>query len=124
MSVVCHQCHSDFETYTELAQHIISKKNHRKGRKWASSLLLKVNQLNKKKDFENRTPLTEEEKETRREIRQQTQLSGARKMVNTLCPQCKRHSAQSIEVEYANSQQAWRTINGTLRILCMGCRRN
>jgi hypothetical protein len=125
MSVQCNSCGSIHEDYAELARHIsTSKKGHRRGKKWAASFLLKVKKLNQKKEPFDRIPLSEEDKENRREIRQQVQLSGVKKMVNTLCPHCKKGHSEAIEVEYVNSPTAWKTPRGTLNILCAGCRRD
>jgi len=123
MSVQCNTCGDSFETYSELAAHIQSspKRTHKHGRKWAAKLLLKVSQLDKKTEFENRTKLTEQEKENKQDTHRE--LSGQRTMVNTKCPQCKRVHAEALEVEYAKSADAWKT--GTLfMVLCIGCRRN
>lgn len=123
MSVECHACHAWFEDYTELALHISSEKTgHRKGKKWAASLLLKVRQLDSKKDMKERTPLSEEDKENRREIQRSVELSGAKYMVNTICPKCKSRHAETLEVEYVRSPLAWKTLQGTLIILCARCR--
>ena len=123
MSVTCHQCNESFDEYSELAVHIMSKKSHRKGRKWAAKLLSQVNRLDQKKEFEGREPLSEEDKENRRELREQSRLSGVRTMVNTVCPKCKNWHAESLEVEYVQSPFTWKTPQGTLMIMCIRCRR-
>ena len=123
MSVNCHSCGADFETFSELASHIMSepRRTHKHGRKWASSLLLKVSQLNKKDDFENRTKLTEQEKENKRDTK--IELSGEKTYVNSKCPACKRVHPEVVEVEFARSRDAWR-VGDNFMILCHGCRRD
>jgi phage FluMu protein Com len=125
VSVQCNTCRDIFETYTELAQHISSapRKTHKHGRKWAAKLLLKVSQLDKKQDFENRSKLTEQEKQNKREVQNIVQLSGQKAYVNAKCPQCKRIHSESIEIEYARSNTAWK-IKDMFMILCGGCRRD
>ena len=125
MSVTCNSCGDTFETYTELAVHIStsSKKTHKHGRIWAAKLILRTNQLDKKKDFGNRVPLTEQEKENKREVSNIVQLSGQKTYVNAKCPQCKRIHSETIEVEFARSQTAWK-FKDFFMILCGGCRRN
>ena len=122
MTVECHQCGDTFDTYTDLARHITVKK-HRKGRRWAAKLLLQVGRLDKKKDFDDRVPLSEEDKESRRELRDAAQVSGEKIITNTKCPKCGNWHSQYIEVEYARSETAWRTEKGTLLILCGGCKK-
>jgi hypothetical protein len=126
MSVTCHSCGNFFEDYTELARHIAgSTKGHRKGKKWAAQLLLRVKQLDKKAEFqeriENRTPLSEEDKQARRSNK--LELSGVKKMMNTQCPHCKTLHVETVEVEHTQSTLAWKTPKGTLLILCARCRR-
>lgn len=125
MSVQCNSCGQFFDEFTDLARHISEspKRTHKYGRKWAAKLLLQVRRLDSKKDFKERTPLSEEDKENRREIQRSIQLSGAKSMVNTICPKCKTRHAEALEVEYVRSPLAWKTIQGTLLIMCAGCRR-
>lgn len=125
MSVQCNSCGQDFDEFVDLAKHIMgeSKRTHRHGRKWAASLLLKVRKLDSKKELKERVPLSEEDKENRREIQRQVQLSGAKSFVNTICPKCKTRHAEALEVEYVRSPLAWKTLQGTLLIMCAGCRR-
>lgn len=69
--IICRSCgKSDFEDYNTLAMHIMaSKKGHFQSKKWAAKVLMQVSRLNKKKEFENRPQLTEEEKENKRDSR-------------------------------------------------------
>ena len=95
----------------------------KKGKKWAAKYLLRVNQLNSKKEYEDKIPLSEEDKQNRREL-MNIQLSGQKKMVNTMCPHCKKAHAEALEVEYANSPFAWKSTKGSfIMVLCAGCRR-
>jgi predicted restriction endonuclease len=65
-----------------------------------------------------RVALTEEQKEAKQDCR--ATISGIRKMVETVCPKCKRKEHQSLPVEYVQSPLAWRQEN-RLVILCVGC---
>ena len=118
----CRYCdHLPFPDWHELALHITqSKKGHSRGKKWAASVLTNVNQLNQKRDLPQRVPLTEEQKEARKESKQD--LSGHEVMVLTLCPKCNKVTSQVVPEEYANSKRAWRATNGTLFILCIRCK--
>ena len=121
MSVDCRACGQFFEDYGELAQHIAGeKRGHKKGKKWAAAYLLKVRQLNQRKDLKERVPLSEEDKENRRELR--VELSGVKKMTNTQCPKCKSPHAEALEIEYVKSPLIWATSRGTPLILCARCR--
>ena len=124
MSEICNSCGEWFDDYTELARHIAgAKTGHKKGKKWAAKYLLRVNQLNSKKEYEDKIPLSEEDKQNRREL-MNIQLSGQKKMVNTMCPHCKKAHAEALEVEYANSPFAWKSPQGSfIMVLCAGCRR-
>lgn len=130
MSVDCHSCHEWLEDYHELAVHIMKPENrrsHRKTRIWAAKFLTRAKSLDAKASAkalrEGRTPLSEEDKENRREIIKSIQLSGAKSMVNTICPKCKTRHAEALEVEYVRSPHSWKTLQGTLLIMCAGCRR-
>jgi hypothetical protein len=121
VSVECNACHDFFEDYGELAQHIAGqKKGHRKGKIWAAKFLLKVRKLDARKDLKERVPLSEEDKENRRELR--VELSGVTKMTNTQCPKCKSPHAEALEIEYVKSPLIWATSRGTPLILCARCR--
>ena len=102
MSDICNSCGEWFDDYTELARHIAgAKTGHKKGKKWAAKYLLRVNQLNSKKEYEDKIPLSEEDKQNRREL-MNIQLSGQKKMVNTMCPHCKK---ELTEVHYQEIKQ-------------------
>lgn len=117
--VSCHSCFEKFPDYHALALHVSSeKKGHRKGKKWASKYLLRSS-LTAKKELHGRTPLSEEDKESRNNAH--IELSGDVVYLNTKCPKCKRVYPRSIETEYANSKTAWRGDNGILIITCMNC---
>lgn len=119
MTVSCHSCGQPFDNFHDLAVHIAgSRKGHRKGKKWASKYIL----LNGRRDKQNfqRTPLTEAEKENKREMKRE--LSGETKSGLVFCPHCKTKHQQTLPVEYVDSPSAWR-IEKMLVILCSGCRR-
>jgi hypothetical protein len=68
--------------------------------------------------------MTGKEKDALREAKAEIkrELSGETRLVETVCPKCRRASSQAIPIEYVNSERAWRTQNGTLIILCVNCR--
>ncbi len=119
---ICHSCNESFADFEALALHISSsKKGHRKGRKWAAKYLTKVNKLNQKQSFLNKTPLTKEDRENRANLKRE--LSGNFQYVNTLCPSCKNAIPQKLPIEFIQSVEAWRTKEGTLRVCCLNCQK-
>ena len=120
MSVQCFCCNAIFEDYQELANHVRkAKTGHRKSKKWAAKVLLNVNRLNQKKEFQQRTPLTEEQKESYQETKRE--LSGTMQNVIALCPRCQIPHREQLPTEFIKSEQAWKTPKGTLFILCQSC---
>lgn len=118
--MICHSCHVDFPDYRSLAIHIsTSKKGHKKGKKWASKYLL-INGLSAKNKYEHpeRTPLTEEEKESKKNAKRE--LSGKTKYGQVFCPRCKQLYSRTVEVEYTDSPYALRK-KGALVITCENC---
>jgi hypothetical protein len=117
----CHACHSEFPDFKELAIHIMAnKKGHRKGRMWAAKYIM-INGLSPDKRIDRKTDhiaLTAEQKEAKKDCK--GTISGIRKMVETVCPKCKRMEHQSLPVEYIGRPLAWRKDN-RLVILCEGC---
>ena len=115
----CNQCHETFETWNELALHIMSKKNHRSGRIWASKVLAQVDNVQEHKE---RMPAVEHtvwgdeqrEKYTR-------EISGEIKKGLVKCPACRELHSAEIEVEYVDNRP-WRDDNGKLMIVCGNCR--
>ena len=117
--MLCLSCNEVFADYTELALHIqSSKKGHRKGKKWASNYLLRTRQLDQKQ-INGRVPLTEEQKENKRNMVRE--LSGRNENVVTYCPQCKSKTAQPLPVEFTQSREAWR-IGKNFAVLCSECK--
>lgn len=119
----CNSCHQYFEDFKSLALHIsCSKKGHKKGKKWAAKYLL-INGLSasKKRDFKERTPLSDEEKETKRSLG--IKVSGRQNYERTQCPHCNQITSTLLPIEYISSSNAWRTIHGKLQILCSDCRK-
>lgn len=111
----CFQCNEYYETNIELAQHILGKKKHpRKSIQWAQHLIL----MEKRKP-EGFTPLTDEQKQARRDAR--IELSGRNEIVRTFCMRGKHFVTQSLPVEYVASETAWR-IQGKLVVMCESCR--
>ncbi len=118
---ICLACGENFEyDWTALALHISKeKKGHRKGKKWAANYLLKTRKLNQKRDLTARTPLTEEEKESKREMKRE--LSGEEERVKTYCPQCKTGSSAVLPIEHTQSPDAWK-VKDRLVLMCNTCR--
>ncbi len=115
----CHSCKKPFADFKELALHIISsKKGHRHGKRWAAKYLLKVRQLDKRKELNGRTPMTEEQKENKRNL--ERELSGENEFVITYCPHCKSLKKQPMPIEFTQSGEAWRE-KDKLVVLCPSC---
>ena len=113
----CHDCQEEFETWVELAQHIISqKKTHqRKSRVWALKFLSKRDNV---KEHKARMPMSDELKQAVKEnVRE---ISGETKKGLVKCPQCRQLHSAEIEVEHL-VDWAWRE-DGKLMILCGDCR--
>jgi hypothetical protein len=119
----CHSCNFTCEDFKDLALHIIKNKStHRKGLKWASAYLFKVNFLNQKVDKpEGRITLTEEQKEAKENS--QRELSGNLASVKICCPLCNTYSRDRIPIEYTESSFAWKSKSGEFLINCLDCRK-
>lgn len=118
----CRTCGQSFTDYKELALHISIKgtRCYRRS-KWAATYLA-VGGLSAKNRYPQhgeRIPLTEEQKEARRELREY-RLSGETDCVDTICPQCKHRQKRYLEIEYTRSEYAYR-INGILVRMCQAC---
>jgi hypothetical protein len=121
MTVFCNTCHQSFESYKELALHIITnKKTHKKGRLWASKYTMKQRALDMKTTIQNRnhTPLTEQDRENKKDTRRE--LSGRLINTNTICPACKKTGVHQFEIEYIKDPDTWRMGNNFVR-LCPRC---
>jgi hypothetical protein len=116
----CHDCQEEFETWVELAQHIVSQKSthNRKSRVWALTFLAKKDNVQEHKP---RSPMSEETRQIIKECVRE--LSGRMEIARTVCPNCKKVSEQRIEVEYLQDREVWRNSNGTLIVNCQGCRK-
>ena len=117
MSQTCHDCQEEFETWVELAQHIISqKKTHqRKSRVWALKFLSKKDNV---KEHKSRMPMSPELKQAVKECVRE--ISGETKKGLVKCPQCRQLHSAEIEVEHL-VDWAWRE-DDKLMILCGDCR--
>lgn len=116
----CHSCNQIFEGYKELALHIsASKKGHRKGKRWAAKYLHK-NRIMNDKQFHPPTPLTEAQKQNRRDMI--AHLSGVEEYVEAKCPNCKTKHKPILPIEFVESSFAWR-INNLFVVLCPNCGR-
>lgn len=115
----CNSCHREFDDFHALALHITrEKRGHQRGKKWASKYLLKPI----KSELPQRTPLTEEEKKSLDEAKDQCkrELSGITKVSQAFCLRCKRFYPRVVEIEYIHSEYALRREN-TLLITCESC---
>ena len=113
----CHDCQEEFETWVELAQHIISqKKTHqRKSRVWALKFLSNKDNV---KEHKARMPMSDELKQAVKECVRE--ISGETKKGLVKCPQCRQLHSAEIEIEHL-VDWAWRE-DDKLMILCGDCR--
>ena len=113
----CHDCQEEFETWVELAQHIISqKKTHqRKSRVWALKFLSSKDNV---KEYKARMPMSDELEQAVKECVRE--ISGETKKGLVKCPQCRQLHSAEIEVEHL-VDWAWRE-DDKLMILCGDCR--
>ena len=113
----CHDCQEEFETWVELAQHIISqKKTHqRKSRVWALKFLSSKDNV---KEHKARMPMSDELKQAVKECVRE--ISGETKKGLVKCPQCRQLHSAEIEVEHL-VDWAWRE-DDKLMVLCGDCR--
>lgn len=117
----CFTCHEVFDDFKALARHCVENKStHGKSLKWAAKVLTNVERLNQKQDFSGRAPLTEEEREAKRECVRE--LSGELKSTMCICPRCQRRFPQRVELEHYSNPLAWRK-NGSIMLMCEACRR-
>jgi hypothetical protein len=110
----------DFDTYTELAQHVVSNRiTHGKSIKWALRFLANADYLNKKVDKpQSRAPLTEEELASKEQSRRL--LCGQERIVSVVCPHCKGIRSERVPIEHISNPTAWK-IKGRLAISCEEC---
>jgi hypothetical protein len=114
----CHDCQEEFETWVELAQHIISqKKTHqRKSRIWALKFLSNKDNV---KEHKPRMPMSDELKKAVKEnVRV---LSGEMVSGRVKCPICGEYYHAEIEIEHVQGMPL-RDDNGALLINCKSCR--
>ncbi|MCK9369916.1 hypothetical protein M0R04_08430 [Candidatus Dojkabacteria bacterium] len=119
---ICRVCNTDFGAdWKALAKHIVSKKDklHRKGRIWASKVLMNTKYLDSKKDLNGRVPLTEQEKENKRDTK--LEISGEEEFINAICPHCKVKYRAKVPIEYISLEHVW-MINERYAIYCNDCR--
>ena len=122
MVIKCHSCQEVFKDYHSLALHIsVSKKGHRKGRKWAAKFLAgkpnrpEIKRVVDNPDHEN----TEYGDENRANAVRH--ISGENEYTNTHCPNCNKGSRQLLPIEYVQSNMAWRNKRGVLMVACQLC---
>ena len=120
-TITCKACdHEPFETWYELACHIIKQRDkaHRRHKLWATKYLHR-HVLNKRIiEHRGNGGLTSEDKQAQEDTRRE--LSGATEQVVTICPRCNHGQRQYVELEHLENRLAWR-IRGCLVIVCMNC---
>jgi hypothetical protein len=116
----CHDCSEEFESWVELAQHIVLQKttHTRSSRVWALTFLAKKDNV---QEFKPRSPMSEETRQIIRECKRE--LSGRMETARTVCPNCKQVTEQKLEVEYIQDSEAWRNSLGSLITTCENCKR-
>lgn len=114
---ICRECGELCKDWRELAFHIIKNRKTHKHREWANRFLAQKENI---RSLTPRTPLTEEQKQTRKEsIRE---VSGEESFQDTVCPNCKKLAKQRLPVEYTQDFEAWRNSKGHLIVMCEGCK--
>lgn len=98
----------------------MSKKDHRKGRIWASKVLAEKDNVQEHKP---RLPAVKPTKfgDKQREIFWDREISGEMKKGLVKCPACKQLFSAEIEEEYV-SGRPWRSEDGKLMVVCGNCR--
>ena len=110
--IKCLSCgKDDIADYKELAKHIIGNKKTHKNKSsqyWAKTYLSNHKYLDRKLSMRKleRTPLTDEDRIAKEDTRRE--LSGATKVVPTICPRCKTGNRQTLEVEHTDNPLTWR----------------
>ena len=122
----CNDCHEEFETWQELAQHIVlQRKSHqRKSTIWALKFLADKSNIRELPKRIGQSP-DYVETEFGRENRENAvrHLSGESEIVPTVCPNCKTLNNQRIEAEFIMDRYAWRNPRGVLVVNCGSCKR-
>jgi len=120
MMQTCNDCHEEFESWVELAQHLVSqRKTHkRESVVWALAFLAKKDNI---KEFKPRIAISEETRQILKECVRE--LSGNLQEVRIVCPDCKKVDSLKLPVEYIQDGEAWRNSHGTLIVNCLSCKR-
>ena len=94
----CNECQQSFDTWEALALHIMSHKDHRKGRIWASKVLVQVDNIHEHKERLPEVEHTAYGDEQREKYSRE--ISGEMKSVRTVCPDCKQVDYKELHIEY------------------------
>jgi hypothetical protein len=115
----CNDCHEEFDTWVELAQHIVSQRSShtRSSVVWALTFLAKKDNVQEHKP---RMPMSEETRKIIKECVRET--SGEMREVRTVCPDCHKVDTTKLDVEYVQDREAWRNSNGTYIAMCEKCK--
>jgi hypothetical protein len=119
---ICAVCKEDFGVeWNDLAKHILKQKDsmHKRGRRWAHKVLTNAKKLNQKRDMPGRIPLTEQQKENKKEMKRV--VSGMEEPVIAICPNCKNKHRVKLAIEHIRYEHAW-MINGRYAVICADCR--
>lgn len=119
----CRICHrNDFNSWTDLAKHILSSPGHQRSHKFASKVLLNP-LLKTDRELPTRSTMTEEERDTFRAIKEdfQVTLSGDTEKVIAICSFCKSTHYATLPIEYLELPYLWRSQKGTLVRTCNSC---
>jgi hypothetical protein len=118
MTEICHDCHEEFSTWVELAQHLISQRTTHKRESvvWALAFLAKKDNV---REFKPRSPMSDELRQTLKDCVRE--LSGKTKKGKAKCPTCRKVYDTELEVEFARDAEVWRD-NGYIMTNCRDCR--
>jgi hypothetical protein len=117
--IICRQCSKQFESYLELARHIIKEKSH-KNKKWALRFVAKkpnqveYTHVSPDPDYQP-TEFGDDNREKRRR-----QLSGETLYANAHCPKCHQPHRILLEAEFLNDFGVWQ-VGGKIARLCFRC---
>jgi hypothetical protein len=123
--IKCNQCGDTFNTWNELALHIMKlRKTHKnkKHRMWAASYINKKllqQQVEIKHVSDDPDKIKTEYGNEQRENAKR-RLSGEQNYVNAVCPKCHKVHRPLLDCEFIQSPVAWRVDNRLVK-LCQRC---
>jgi hypothetical protein len=119
MTETCHDCKEEFNTWVELAQHLVSQRTTHKRESvvWAETFIARRKNV---VEFKQRSPMSDETRQIIKDCKRE--LSGETKEVRTVCPDCHKVNSAELAVEYIQDGEAWRNSNGTYIAMCEKCK--